>query len=59
MIDNIKNMRNKKITKGEVIQIKEEMTNIAEEFSKWLENIAEKYKWDKDDVQDLIKWFLI
>ena len=38
---------------------REEAINIAEDFSKWLEDTAEKYGWDKDDVQDLIKWFLM
>jgi len=38
---------------------REETINIAEEFSKWLEDIAEKYKWDKDDVQNLIRQFLM
>lgn len=38
---------------------KEEVINIAEEFSKWLEDIAEKYGWDKNDVQALIKQFLM
>lgn len=37
----------------------EEIIHIAEEFSKWLEDIAEKYEWDKDDVQALIKQFLM
>lgn len=39
--------------------IEQEIINIAKEFNKWLENIAEKYGWDKDDVQSLIKQFLI
>lgn len=38
---------------------REEAISIAEEFSEWLENIAEKYGWDKDDVQSLIKQFLM
>ena len=38
---------------------REEAINIAEEFSKWLEEIAEKYGWDKDDIQVLIKQFLM
>lgn len=33
--------------------------SIAEEFNQWLEDIAEKYGWDKDDVQSLIKQFLM
>jgi hypothetical protein len=39
--------------------LREEALNIAEEFSEWLEDIAEKYGWDKDDVQDLIRQFLL
>ena len=38
---------------------REEAISIAEEFSEWLEDIAEKYEWDKDDVQYLIKQFLM
>ena len=38
---------------------REEAINIAEEFSKWLEDIAEKYGWDKNDVQALIRLFLM
>ena len=33
--------------------------SINEEFSEWLEDIAEKYNLDKDDVQALIKQFLM
>lgn len=47
------------MTKEEVIKIKEEMTNIAEDFNKWLGDMAKKYGWDKDEVQVLIKWFLM
>jgi hypothetical protein len=32
---------------------------IAEEFYCWLEDISNKYKWDKDDVQFLIKQLLM
>lgn len=32
---------------------------IAEEFSEWLEDMAKKYGWNKDDVQALIKQFLM
>lgn len=32
---------------------------IAEDFNEWLENMAERYNLDKDDVQALIKQFLI
>lgn len=37
----------------------EEAISIAEEFSEWLEDMAKKYKWNKDDVQALIKKFLM
>ena len=37
----------------------EQLLCIAEEFDKWLEDMAEKYKWDKDEVQILIKQFLM
>lgn len=32
---------------------------IAEDFNEWLEDMAKKYNLDKNDVQDLIKQFLI
>ena len=38
---------------------REEAICIAEEFSKWLEDMAKKYGWDKNDVQALIKQFLM
>lgn len=38
---------------------REELICIAEEFSKWLEDIAEKYQTDKDEVQAVIKQFLM
>ena len=37
----------------------EELVSIAEEFNKWLEDMAEKYGWDKDDIQALVKQFLM
>ena len=37
----------------------EELLWIAEDFNKWLEDMSEKYKWDKDEVQALIKQFLM
>lgn len=37
----------------------EQLICIAEEFNEWLEDMAEKYKWDKDDMQSLIKQFLM
>lgn len=33
--------------------------SISEEFSEWLEDMAEKYNLDKDDVRALIKQFLM
>lgn len=59
MNSNTKNYKNNEITKKEVIKLKEEMANIAEDFDKWLEDIAKKYGWDKDEVQALIKWILM
>lgn len=38
---------------------REELLCIAEEFNKWLEDMAEKYRQDKNDVQSLIKQFLM
>lgn len=38
---------------------REHLIEIAKEFSKWLEEMSEKYGWDKDDVQSLIKQFLM
>ena len=38
---------------------KEVLLCIAEEFNKWLEDMSEKYKWDKDELQALIKQFLM
>jgi len=32
---------------------------LAEDFNEWLEDMSEKYKWDKDDIQELIRQFLI
>ena len=37
----------------------EEVILIAEKFNDWLEDIAKKYGWDKNDVQFLIKQLLI
>ena len=59
MVNNTKNYKNNEMTKEEVIKLKEEMANIAEDFNKWLEDITKKYGWDKDEVQVLIKWFLM
>lgn len=38
---------------------REQAISIAEEFNKWLEDMAKKYEWDKNDVQALIKQFLM
>lgn len=38
---------------------REDLLCVAEEFSEWLEDIAEKYQIDKDDVQEIIKHFLM
>ena len=42
-----------------IAMTREEVINIAEEFNKWLEDMAEKYGCYKDDIQALIKQFLI
>lgn len=39
--------------------IRENVICIAEDFDKWLEDIAEKYNLNKNDIQTLIKQFLI
>lgn len=36
----------------------EQLLHIAKDFNKWLEDMSEKYNWDKDEVQALIKQFL-
>lgn len=38
---------------------REEAIHIAEEFCNWIEDMAKKYGWDKNDIQLLIKQFLI
>lgn len=47
-----------KITRENLPSMKE-ILYIAYEFNEWLGNMSEKYKWDKDDVQFLIKQFLM
>lgn len=37
----------------------EDLICLADDFNKWLENMAVKYNWNKDDMQALIKQFLI
>lgn len=39
--------------------ISKDAISIAKEFNQWLEDMAEIYGWDKDDVQALIKQFLM
>jgi hypothetical protein len=36
----------------------EEVILIAEKFNNWLEDMAKKYRWDKDTIQFLIKTLL-
>lgn len=38
---------------------REEAICIAEEFSKWLEDTAKKYRWNTNEIQALIKQILI
>ena len=47
----------KRMTTKEVIS--KDAISIAKEFNQWLEDMAEIYGWDKDDVQALIKQFLM
>lgn len=35
-----------------------DLIDIAEEFAKWLKEMAEKYGVDESDMQDLIKQFV-
>lgn len=37
---------------------REELISLVEDFNEWLENMAKKYNWDKDEIQYLIKQFL-
>jgi hypothetical protein len=37
----------------------EKLIGIAEEFVKWLEETAKKYGLDAEDVQELIRLFLM
>lgn len=32
-----------------------ELIGVAEDFNKWLDDMSEKYGWDKDDIRSLIK----
>ncbi len=38
---------------------REELISLVEDFNEWLENMAVKYNWNKDDIQALIKQLLI
>lgn len=38
---------------------REQAISIAEEFNKWLEDMAKKYGQDKNDIQGLIKLILM
>lgn len=40
-------------------EMQQKLISIAEDFDKWLEEMAKKYNMPKDDVQALIKQFLI
>lgn len=37
---------------------REDLISLVEDFNEWLENMAVKYNWDKDEIQYLIKQFL-
>ena len=37
----------------------EEVLLILEDFNDWLEDVAKKYGWDKNDIQGLIKLLLM
>ena len=32
---------------------------VAEEFNKWLNEMSEKFGIDKDDIQEMVKSFLV
>lgn len=38
---------------------REELISLVEDFNEWLENMAVKYGANKDDIQALIKQFLM
>lgn len=38
---------------------REDLICLAEDFNKWLDMMSEKYNWNKDDIQALIKQLLI
>lgn len=37
----------------------DQLIEIAEKFNKWLNEISDEYQISKDDLQDIIKSFLI
>lgn len=37
----------------------DQLIEIAEKFNKWLNEISDEYRISKDDLQDIIKSFLI
>ncbi len=39
--------------------LRAKMINIAVSFDEWLENMAKEHNMSKDDVQSLIKQFLV
>lgn len=41
-----------------MIMINEDLIKLAQDFNKWLEDMSEKYNFDKDDIQELIHYFL-
>ena len=40
-------------------ELRDKMIHIAESFNEWIETTAQEYNMSKDDVQDLIKQFLV
>ena len=36
----------------------EDLLSIAEDFNKWLKEMADKYDIDKDDIQEIINHFI-
>ena len=42
-----------------ISELREIMIHIAESFNEWLEVTAQEYNMSKDDVQNLIKRFLV
>ena len=40
-------------------EMQQKLISIAEDFDKWLEEMAKKYNMPKDEIQALIKQFLI